>query len=290
MAWTRLDIPCDLDAADVVAAIVLAETGRGASVAEGGSVAVVQAWLPETCATELGARLRERLAPIADAITETLVPDDDWGLGWRRNFKAFRVSDRLVVKPSWESWPPADEPGAAHSDDLVIEIDPGGAFGTGTHASTQLALRGLEGAVALGDTVVDAGCGSGILSLAALLLGAGRVVAIDLDPAAVECTHRNLQAQGTADRAQVLMGDGLASLRGRADVIVANITAEAVVAVGLEAPGRLEAGGRYVVSGLLETSLPAVQESLEAAGLSVARTETLDAWSSLTFVREAGGA
>jgi ribosomal protein L11 methyltransferase len=290
MAWTRLDIPCAPDVADLVAAIVLAESGRGASVVESGSATVVQAWIPEACAAELGARLRERLASLAGAISETLVPDEDWSLGWRRHFRAFRVSNRLVVKPSWESWPPADEPDAACSADLVIEIDPGGAFGTGTHASTRLALRALEHAVAPGDTVVDVGCGSGILSLAALLLGAGRVVALDVDSAAVECTRRNLEAQGMAHRSQVLMSEGLASLGSRADVIVVNITAEAVMAVGREVPARLREGGRYVASGLLETSLPAVQESLQEAGLSVARTETLDGWSSLILVREAGGA
>jgi len=150
MAWTRLDIPCDADVADVVAAVVLAETGRGASVLEQGEGAIVQAWAPEEWAAEVGSRLRRRLQSAgppfeqaAAAATETLVADDDWSLGWRRHFKAFRAGERLVVKPSWEPWPPGDEPQAARPDDLVIEIDPGGAFGTGTHASTQLALRAL---------------------------------------------------------------------------------------------------------------------------------------------------
>ncbi|MBM3474586.1 MAG: methyltransferase [Armatimonadetes bacterium] len=296
MAWTRLDIPCDADSADLIAALVLAETGRGASVLEQDASVIVQAWVPDEWAAEWGARLRQRLRsagpPLdqtAAAITETLVPDDDWSLGWRRHFKAFRAGERLVVKPSWEPWPPEDDAAAARPDDLIIEIDPGGAFGTGTHASTQLALRALEEAVAPRAVVIDVGCGSGILSLGALLLGADRVVAIDFDPAAVQCTRRNLEEQHLADRAHVVVADGLSALRCRADVIVANITDTAVVAVGAQARYCLKPGGRYIVSGFLETSATAVRQGLEALGLTVARAEGLDGWSSLTLVQEKGG-
>jgi len=293
MAWTRLDIPCDADATDVIAAIVLAETGRGASVLEQGAASVVQAWVPEEWASEMGARLRQRLQsagpPLDEAaarMTETLVPDDDWSLGWRRHFRAFRVSDCLVVKPSWEPWPPEDDPQAARPEDLIIEIDPGGASRTGTHPSTQLALRALEQAVAPGDVVIDVGCGSGILSLGALLLGAERAIAIDFDPAAVQCTRRNLQDQRLADRAYVLIADGLTSLRYPADVIVANITDGAVVAVGTHARHCLRPGGKYIASGFLQTSAPTVRRELEALGMTAARAEDLDGWSSLTLVRE----
>ena len=292
MAWVRLDIPCDPDASDVVAALVLAETGRGASVVEGEDGVVVQAWIPENWQPDLGERLKQRLhaagPPFSDAARRarpTLVPDEDWSLGWRRHFTPFRVGERLVVKPSWESWPPEGHAELARPDDLIVEIDPGEAFGTGTHASTQLALRALEATVGPGMSVVDVGCGSGILSLAALLLGADRVTAIDFDPSAARSTRRNLREQGLEARAGVLIGDGLAPLRGQADLIVANITADGVIAVGLQAWERLRPGGRYIVSGFLETSVPRVGRTLRRLGLEATGGDHLEGWASLTLVR-----
>jgi ribosomal protein L11 methyltransferase len=142
--------------------------------------------------------------------------------------------------------------------------------------------------VAPGDTVIDVGCGSGILSLAALLLGAGRVIAIDCDAAAVACTLGNLRRQRPTGRASVVLADGLSALRGSADVIVANITAEAVVAMAGEVTQRLRPGGRYIAAGFLESSLPLVEPALAGGGLRVADVEHLDGWSSLLLVHEEG--
>jgi ribosomal protein L11 methyltransferase len=292
MAWVRLDIPCDPDAADVVAALVLAETGRGASLLEHDAATVVQAWIPENWRPELEERLKQRLLAAgppysdgADAIAAVTIADDDWTLGWRRHFSPFRVGRRMVIKPSWESWPPAGRADLARPDDLIIEIDPGEAFGTGTHASTQLALRALEGTVGIGSTVADVGCGSGILSLAARLLGASRLVAVDFDPAAAQSTLRNLRAQGLAGDAGVLIGEGLAAIRGRFDVVVANITADGAIAVGSQVADRLRPGGRYIVSGFLERSVPRVERALVRFGLAPINGDALDGWASLILAR-----
>lgn len=295
MAWVRLDIPCEPELADVVAALVFAETGRGASVVDHADTCLVQAWVHEDWAHEVSNRLRKRLecaspsfVRFAALMTETRIEDEDWSLGWRQHFTAFRVGRRIVVKPSWESWPPPDEPDVARPDDVVIELDPGGAFGTGTHASTQLALCALEQFVASGDAVVDVGCGSGILTLAALLLGARRVVAIDFDPAAVQCARRNVERQRFVDRVSFLVADGLKSLQSSWDVIVANITAESVVALGKEVLPRLSSSGRYIVSGFLASRLSEVRDSLEQIGLQAVKTEMLDEWAALTLTKPEG--
>ncbi|MGQ9733323.1 MAG: 50S ribosomal protein L11 methyltransferase, partial [Candidatus Zipacnadales bacterium] len=130
MSWTRLDIPCPPAFAELVAALVFVETGRGASLCEGVSETIVQAWTPTYRAAETQVRLTKRLSDInvalaeaAHSMTKVEIRDEDWSLGWRRHFKPLRVGKRLVVKPLWESWPSADAPDAARPDDLLIEID-----------------------------------------------------------------------------------------------------------------------------------------------------------------------
>jgi len=294
MLWIRLDIPCPSSLTDIVAAIVLSETGRGPSIEVSDDEDVVQAYVPGIEATRSRERLTARLqagggpvAGLARRMTSVSLGEADWETAWREHFHAFRVSERLVVKPSWEPWPPPDRPSASLEGDIIIEIDPGGAFGTGSHATTQLALQALDRVVLLGQTVVDVGCGSGILGLAALGLGAGLVVAIDVDPAAVECTVGNLTRDTRHSRVLVLQTDSLSALRLTADVIVANITAEAVAEVGKGVPALLREEGRYIATGLLEASEESVAAQVSQAGLVVERTDRLDGWTCLTFVPSA---
>jgi len=290
MRWTRLDIPCPPPLTDLVAAIILSETGRGPSIASGLAEDTAQAYVPHAEAERSRARLAARLAAAggelaACAARMVAVPlaETDWEMAWREHFKAFRVSDRLVVRPPWEPWPPRDDPTAARDTDVVLEIEPGHAFGTGSHPTTRLALQALDRIVRPGMTVIDVGCGSGILSLAALELGAGRVIALDVDPAAVECTAQALERHIRRGAALVLEADGLSALGTTADLIVANITAELVVKVGESVPPLLRPGGRYVATGLLETAADSVAVVLSAAGLFRERTDLLEGWACLTF-------
>jgi ribosomal protein L11 methyltransferase len=291
MLWTRLDIPCPFSLTDIVSAMVFGETGRGPSIEPGATEDCVQAYVPQGEAERARQRLAGRLVaagpPLAERaqrIAVTDLADVDWGAAWREHFKPFRVGERIVVKPSWEPWPPSDAPTAARETDVVLEIDPGGAFGTGSHATTQLALEALEREVSGGETVIDAGCGSGILSLAALKLGAARMIAVDVDPAAVECTAACLQPYLRESKAFVMETDGLAAVYARADVIVANITADLVVKVGETVCSHLRREGRYIATGLLDTAAESVTRALEIVGLVLRRTDHLDGWACLTLV------
>lgn len=174
------------------------------------------------------------------------VVGDAWRDGWRAHFKPLRVGERIVIRPSWEAY-------AAQPDDVVLTLDPGGAFGTGTHESTQLVLQALQGqgdAVRACDAVLDVGCGSGILSVAALLLGAQRAVAIDLDPAAIEATAENAEVNGVAARMQV-SDTPLEAIEGRYPLVLANIEAHVLVPIAAELAARVAPGGLLMLSGIL---------------------------------------
>ncbi len=292
MRWIRLDIPCPPELTEIVAAFVLSETGRGASIAAADRESAVEAWVPEAEAARVRERLSARLAVAGPLLAKcaaglrwAALPDVDWRLAWREHYKPLRVGERLVVKPSWEPWPPRGKPSLAGAADVVISIDPGGAFGTGNHQTTQLALQALERCVKPGYVVIDVGCGSGILALAALALGAKQVIAIDTDWAAVECAASNLADQIALGACRVIQGDGLACVRARADMIVANISSEAAVVIGQDVEGLLRGGGVYVATGFLSDVAGTISDRLAAGEFALQRTDELEGWSSLTFVR-----
>lgn len=174
------------------------------------------------------------------------VVGDDWRDGWRAHFKPLRVGPRVVIRPSWEPYDAA--PG-----DVVVTLDPGGAFGTGTHESTQLVLQQLQAhapELSAADAVLDVGCGSGILSVAALLLGAPRVVAIDTDSAAVEATAENAEVNAVGPRLQV-SDTPLSDIDGRFPFVVANIEAHVLIPIAEPLAARVAPGGLLVLSGVL---------------------------------------
>ena len=207
------------------------------------------------------------------------VREEDWANAWKEHFHAHRIGDRLVIKPTWRAF----EPGP---NDLVISLDPGMAFGTGLHPTTQVCLRALERLVRPGDRVLDVGTGSGILAIAAARLGASEVFALDLDGVAIEAAWANVDANGLRNVVHVRHGDA-ADLpeAGAFEVVVANIIARVIQASASSLARQLRPGGRLVASGILLERRDDVAAALEAAGVAVDATDVDGDWCALIGTR-----
>ncbi|WP_251358779.1 50S ribosomal protein L11 methyltransferase [Kangiella sp. TOML190] len=172
-----------------------------------------------------------------------IIRDQDWERAWMESFKPMQFGQRVWIVPSWHESPDPDA--------VNIKLDPGLAFGTGTHPTTSLCLQWLDAADLSGKTVIDYGCGSGILTLAALLLGAKKVYAVDIDPQAIDATRENLKRNGLAEERLVLGLPNEVSLP-TADILVANILAEPLRQLAESLANSVKSGGNLVLSGLLK--------------------------------------
>jgi len=201
------------------------------------------------------------LDPGAVTVTTRRTGGRRWATAWRAHAKPVRVG-RLVIRPTWIR-------AALRPGDVAVAIDPGMAFGTGSHASTRLALRALVPALRArpGAAVIDVGTGSGILAIAAARLGARPVQAVDCDPVAVAAARANARLNGCVRRVRVLEGSGLGTMRGRAGIIVANIVAHTIVDLLPDAASRLTGGGVFIGSGIVAGRTRAVLRAARAAGL-----------------------
>ena len=199
------------------------------------------------------------------------VSETDWSDEWKQYFHVTRVGKHIVVKPSWESYEP-------EAEDTVLELDPGMAFGTGTHPTTVLVLEALEKMVHPDTTVFDVGTGSGILAMTAAKLGAKTIKAVDIDGVAVRTAKENIAKAGLADRIEVKQGDLLHGTEGKADVIVANILADIIILLLPDIPGKLKEGGRVFASGIIEDYQKAVTEAAEKVGLRVKEVTRIKDW------------
>ena len=226
---------------------------------------VVKAYFPED--REILEELEQSLravqstfnAPCKVLINE--VCDEDWEESWKKYYHTFKIGQRLVIKPSWEEY-------QAQAGDVLIDIDPGMAFGTGSHASTRFCLNFIDQYAKGGESIIDAGCGSGILSIAAAKLGAKQIFAMDFDDVAVRIARDNVKLNGLDDIIRVEVGDIVKDLPGqKVDYILANITAEVVNILIPEAVKRLVPGGYMFCSGIIESRWPGVQQQLEAHGM-----------------------
>ena len=214
------------------------------------------------------------------------VAEEDWADNWKQYFKPLTVGDKLLIKPSWEEVPDA-------GGRVILEIDPASSFGTGAHHTTQLCLTELERLQTARATVLDMGCGSGILGIAAVLLGASRVTMVDIDENAVKTAGENAGKNGiSSDKVQLLSGDvtGDAALAkqigGGYDIVLANIVADVILGMRRELFAALRPGGTLVVSGILEERADEVAKGLEACGLCPCRKASQGGWSALVFLRK----
>ncbi len=200
------------------------------------------------------------------------VSEDDWAGNWKTKVGPVRVSDRLLVAPPWSD--------VSRDDDLVVvRINPGAGFGTGGHESTQLCLRHLEKRIRPGDRVLDVGSGSGVLSIAAALLGASRATGVDIDPETIGNALENAGLNGVADRVDVHAGRlDHPSVAGRYRIIVSNIGAASLTAMLPGFSARLRPDGELILAGLLIEEAPAFETALEGHGLALLERETRGDW------------
>lgn len=224
------------------------------------------------------------LDPGPGEVSLQFLAEEDWAEAWKAYYHAVEIGQRLVVKPSWEEY--------TGKDRLVIDLDPGMAFGTGTHPTTVLCLEALGRLIQGGEEVWDLGTGSGILAIAAARLGAGRVRGFDVDPTAVAVARNNVLRNGVVDLVTIEELDVLEEPNplpaAKAHVIVANIIAEVLIRLAPRLPYWLSPGGRAVLGGIIQKKALRVQEALAQGGLHVEERAEREGWVCLVARKEAG--
>lgn len=227
--------------------------------------------------------LNQYAALLGCEYTVTPLGDNDWAYSWQKYYKPLPVGERLYVVPEWERNEPVPE------GKVPFYLNPGLTFGTGSHASTQLCLAGVEEHTTPGCSVLDLGCGSGILSIAALVLGANHAVAVDIDPKAVGVAYENAELNGIgADRYTVRAGDVLSDCalaaelrREQYDVVLANIVADVIIPLSAQAPGLMKEDGVFICSGIIDTRAHEVEAALVKHGLAIVKRTQQNGWVSL---------
>ncbi|NLV36023.1 MAG: 50S ribosomal protein L11 methyltransferase [Clostridiaceae bacterium] len=232
---------------------------------------------------ELGSLINEKLEFISKFLDVgrgyigfEMVNDEDWSTAWKKYYKPFHISDSVVIKPSWEEY--QKKPG-----ELIIEMDPGMAFGTGTHETTRLCSQLLEKHIKRGDRVIDVGCGTGILSIIAVKLGAAHATAIDVDEVAVRVADENCTINGVSDKVSIMKGV-LADLEPqRADVAVANIIADVVIGFADMVTKYLKRGGLLLTSGIIKERKEDVVNTYTALGFRLESIDEMGEWVAIAF-------
>ncbi len=236
--------------------------------------AIIHLYLPSNeNARESLSFLKERFEAVHipfQADTDTVDPKD-FENNWKKYFKSTEIGRRLCICPSWEQYNNKE-------NRKVLKIDPGAAFGTGTHATTAMCLALLDQLITPNQTVLDIGCGSGILSIAAVLLGAERATGIDIDPVAVKVARENAALNGLSEKTEFLVGNLNEKITSRYSVVCANIVADVIMALAPDVPGLLAPGGRFLCSGIIDSRAEEVRAALLRAGLQITNTVTESNW------------
>ncbi len=197
--------------------------------------------------------------------------DSEWKDNWKEFFKPKKVGKRIVVKPTWYDY-------EKEEGDLVIEIDPGMAFGTGTHETTSLCLRLMEDYMQDGDKVLDVGCGSGILAIAGALLGSPEVLGVEIDPVAVEIAQENLELNGVTGVARAQYGDLTKGIDFKAEIVVANLMADLVMMLSADVAKHILPGGKYISSGILVEKRDQVAAVIRDCGFDIVEIREDGMW------------
>ncbi|RWZ60028.1 50S ribosomal protein L11 methyltransferase [Halobacillus fulvus] len=208
-------------------------------------------------------------------ITMSEINEEDWATAWKKYYKPVKISEKITIIPTWEDYTPVS------SDEIIIEMDPGMAFGTGTHPTTVLSIQALEQYLKKEDAVLDVGAGSGILSVAAVLLGAKGVQAFDLDDVAVKSTKLNAELNNVEDRVTSKQNNLLDGIEEETDLIVSNILAEIIVLFTDDAYKVLKPGGYFITSGIISGKKDLVRDRLVQSGFEIVETNKMEDWISI---------
>lgn len=245
----------------------------------------ITAYYPETANLEMiRQEVKERLAQLRDfgleigetQLTTQQLEEEDWADNWKKYFEPARITHDLTIVPSWTDY-------EAGPSEKVIKLDPGMAFGTGTHPTTKMSLFALEQVLRSGEIVLDVGTGSGVLSIASSLLGAKEIFAYDLDDVAVRVAQENIALNAGTENIHVAAGDLLKGVAIEADVIVANILADILVNLTDDAYGLLKDEGHLIMSGIISEKWNLVRESAEAAGFFLETHMIQGEWNACVF-------
>lgn len=258
--------------------------------------AMIHCYLDENMDVEdMGMKIQEILQSVSKfvkigegTIDYGTTKEEDWVNNWKKFFKPLRLDDTIVIKPTWETLEDQKD------DDIVIEIDPGTAFGTGSHETTRLCIEGMKEQIHEKTRMLDVGCGSGILSIIGLKLGAGHAVMTDIDPRAIPPAKENMHVNHiTDDKFQVYQGNVLedddfcVSLGEHTyDLVVANILADVIIPLTSIVGRFLKEDGRFVISGIINTKEEDVKKQLDDYGFEVESRRTMKEWVSMTAKRK----
>lgn len=294
--WVRISVEVPPQAADAVAAALLTVSPNGVTTEDGQCTRVTGYMGPYSSAeavAEAGQTAQELLDHVpGDLLPRPLKvaaepePEEDWMEVFRAQHPPARIG-RVIVKPTWAQWPVRGD--QKLDDDVIVEIDPGLAFGTGQHPTTRICLEGLQEILCGDERVVDFGCGTGILSIAAAKLGAREVIAIDVDPCAVEIASENVLCNAVEDIVEVRVGGSLESVETGLDLVVANINPVIVAREAQRVAALLRPGGNYLCTGIPTGRAEEVVEALDDAAFAI-RSRICGEWIGFTCTAPGGQA
>lgn len=200
------------------------------------------------------------------------VNEEDWSTAWKKYYHPVKISEKVTIVPTWEEYEP-EQP-----NEIIVELDPGMAFGTGTHPTTVMCIQALEKVIQKGEHVIDVGTGSGVLSIVAAKLGASKVDAYDLDEVAVNSAKMNVELNKTDHIVEVKQNNLLENISGKADVIVANILAEIILLFINDAAKKLKKDGLFITSGIIKSKQDDIVSNLEKAGFTIEEILQIEDW------------
>lgn len=208
------------------------------------------------------------------------VNEEEWATAWKKYYHPVKISERFTIVPTWEEYNPVS------SDELIIELDPGMAFGTGTHPTTVMCIQALERTVQQGDYVVDVGTGSGVLSIAAAMLDAEKVTALDLDEVAVQSAKINVKLNKVHEKIDVFQNNLLDGVEEQADIVVANILAEVIMRFTDDVASAVKQGGYFIASGIIQQKKQDVRDKISEAGFEIVEVMQMEDWVAIIAKRK----